>query len=208
MKKALLVLVAVFFVAISVNAVEAEFGVKAGVSLSNIEWGELPATPFTAFDNPFKMGITGGVTVEIPIVTLPYVGPVALGVEMLYSQKGERHTDGSDSISWNMSYIEFPIMAKVNIIPMVKVYGGVSKGFLTSAKVSYEIDGLEIGDVDIKDYLRKIDISAIAGFQVSVNKFVFDARYNHGITDVVEDVDGESFCVRFRTFYATVGYTF
>ena len=197
MKKMLVVLLVALCAVFSVNAIGPEFGAKAGISLGNVYWGENGG--FEGAGNPLKFGITGGFTMEMPL------GPIALGAEALYTQKGEKIAEGDDSISYNLNYIEIPVMGKFTVAPMVKVYGGLSTGFLVSAKMAFDINGEE-EDVDMKEFFNSVELGAIAGFQVQVSKLVFDARYNHGLTNIIKENDGNA--IQLRTLSATVGITF
>ncbi len=197
MKKMLVVILMALCAVFSVNAIGPDFGVKAGISLGNIEWAD--GVMAEGVDNPLKIGITGGFTMEMPL------GPIAFGAEALYTQKGEKLTLGDISQSFNLDYIEIPVMGKFTVAPMVKVYGGLSTGFLVSAKMAIDVDGEE-DDVDMKDAFNSVELGAIAGFQVQISKIIIDARYNHGLTNIMKENDGDA--IQLRTLYATVGITF
>jgi len=204
MKKILVVMVVALCAVFSVNAIGPEFGVKAGVSFANGVFGE--NMEFTMFDNPLKVGITGGLMMEMPL------GPVALGAELLYTPKGEKYVYGDDfSLSFNLDYIEVPVIAKITFLPLVKVYGGVSFGYMVNDTIKWE-EGNESGEESFDEFtdgeveLNKMEMGVIMGVQVKISKLVFDARYNHGLTDIVKDNEGDAY--QLRTLYATVGLTF
>ncbi len=202
MKKMLVVLLVALVAVFSVNAMGPEFGIKGGLVLGNVVWGEENGD-FEGLDNPLKFGLTGGIMMEMPM------GPISLGAEVLYTQKGEKYTfeeEGDLLINLKLDYIEVPVMAKLNLLPIVKVYGGVSFGFLTTAEEIVEIDGEEVDSMDLKDFINTTEMGAIMGVQVKISKLVLDARYNHGLTDIMKDNEGDA--VNLRTLYATVGFMF
>ncbi len=204
MKKMLVVMLVALCAVFSVNAIGPEFGVKAGLTMGNIVYGQDNEPPWVDESNPFRMGLTGGIMMELPL------GPLALGAEVLYTQKGEKYTwsyeEGDVAYFVKADYIEVPVMAKLSLLPMMKVYGGMSMGFLVSSKMTVEVDGEEMDSVDMKDESASTELGAIIGVQVKVSKLVFDARYNHGLTDIIKDNEGDA--VNLRTLYATVGITF
>jgi len=197
MKKMLVVMVVALCIVFTANTIALESGIKAGLTLANIAWPDEP----TNGDNTLKTGFTGGLMLAIPS------GPIDVGLELLYTQKGEKY-DISDSTDkfLKLDYIEVPVMAKIGMFPMIKVYGGVSMGFLVSAEMTFEYDGKELGRVKMKDHTNSKELSAIIGVQIKVSKLVLDARYNHGLTNTVKDNEGD--VVLLRTFCATVGLNF
>ncbi len=197
MKKLLVVVLVALCAVFSVNALMPEFGVKAGMTLGNVARGDSEAI---SADNPLKFGLTGGLTMDMS------VGPLALGAELLYTQKGEKITDGDVAEYLSLSYIEVPVMAKFSVFPLIKMYGGLNMGFLVSAENSVDVDGEEVVSADIKDSMTSTDLGLIVGVQVKISKLVFDARYNHGLTDIVKDNEGDA--LQLRTLYATVGLSF
>jgi len=172
--------------------------------MGNIVYGEETQPPWVDESNPFRLGLTGGIMMELPL------GPLSLGAEVLYTQKGEKYTwsyeEGDVDYIMKADYIEVPVMAKLSLLPMMKVYGGLSMGFLVTAEAIVEVDGDEVESMDMKDFTSSTEMGAIMGVQVKVSKLVFDARYNHGLTDIVKDNEGDA--VQLRTLYATVGFMF
>lgn len=204
MKKVLVVLLVALVAVFSVNAMGPEFGIKGGLVMGNVVWGDENAD-FEGMDNPLRFGLTGGVMMEMPM------GPLSIGAEVLYTQKGEKYTfDGDEEFLANLKldYIEVPVMAKLSLLPMVKVYGGVSFGFLTTAEMIVEIDGEEVESMDLKDEMNSTEMGAIMGVQIKISKLVLDARYNHGLTNLLKDSSEMEAELKLRTLYATVGFMF
>jgi len=189
MKKLLVVLLVALCAVFTVNAIGPEFGVKAGLTMGNMVWGDQEPSEFDK--DMFRQGLTGGIMMEIPL------GPLSLGAEALYTQKGEKEEwdfGEGDVMTWTykLDYIEVPVMAKLALIPMLKIYGGVSFGFLTKAEVEYE--WLEETETyDMKDFMNKTEMGAIFGAQVKISQLILDARFNMGLTDIRNEdlIEGE-----------------
>ncbi len=207
MKKMLVVLLVALVAVFSVNAIGPEFGIKAGLTMGNIVYGDDNA-PQDFDTDMFRAGLTGGIMMEMPM------GPLSLGAELLYTQKGEKFDTFANnylaavpvSVTAKLDYIEVPVMAKLSLLPLVKFYGGVSFGFLVSAEMVSEINDTEVASADMKDFMNSTEMGAIFGAQVKISKLVFDARYNMGLTDIMKDNEGDA--VKLSTLYATVGFMF
>jgi len=199
MKKLVVCLLVVLATCFTVNATDLVFGVKAGLVLDNIDWESTPS-PFIGSDHFKQIAFTGGVMMEMPM------GPILLGAEVLYTQKGETFTDGITKQRLKMDYIEMPVMAKYEFAKKIFIYGGMNLGMLLSAEMVYRQDEEVVSTVDVKDDYVTTDIGAIIGLQAKAGLFVLDFRYNHGITDIIKD--NEFGAVLLRTAYATIGFTF
>ena len=209
MKKMLIVMLVALCAVYSVNAVGAEFGIKAGVTMGNVVWGE--DNEISDFDqDSFRAGLTGGLMMEIPF------GPISIGAELLYTQKGEKFDLFSESLTHaapvvtaKLDYIEVPVMAKLGLLPILKVYGGVSYGFLAKEEMYVEYNG-ESESVTVKEFTgldpATTEFGAIVGAQLKLSKLVFDVRYSHGLTDILQDNPGKA--AYLRTLSGTIGITF
>ena len=61
----------------------------------------------------------------------------------------------------------------------------------------------KIGPLKVKDYFKSTFFSIPVGASYEINDFVFDARYNLGVSKVAENFDGS-----FNALTFTVGYKF
>jgi hypothetical protein len=62
--------------------------------------------------------------------------------------------------------------------------------------------GFNVSDDDISG-VKSVDLSIPVGLSYEVNRFVFDARYNFGVTKVADWADSKN-----SVFQFTVGYKF
>ena len=99
-------------------------------------------------------------------------------------------------------YICVPVMADYYVAPGLALKAGVSVNFLATSKFDGEnkVDGEKY-----RNLLKRGFISIPVGASYEINGFVFDARYNIGVRNVITDRDVES---TFNAFSFTVGYKF
>lgn len=176
-----------------VSAAGARIGVKAGANLAN-QTGDAEGASS-------KLGLAGGVFVELK------AGPkVAIQPELLYTQKGSKEESGGIEEKVKLDYIEVPVLLKLKLgapgVPTSpSIFLGPSLGFLASAKAEVS-DGSSSGSVDIKEFMKSTDFSAVFGAGLDVSKLTFDVRYSLGFADISEGEDS----IKNGVFSFMVGY--
>lgn len=126
--------------------------------------------------------------------------------ELLYSQQGAEISMISDGINvdmeYKLDYINIPIVLKRNFNSGLNVHAGPQLGILTSAKVDWKAQGSS-GDEDIKDELEDIDFSLCLGVGYEFTSGLgFDLRFNIGLTDIDDDMDGKHTVGQLTVSYA------
>ena len=177
MKKSLLLLFAMVFGLVNLNAQEVTFGVKAGVNFSDITGDDVDS---------FK-GLTAlhvGVMAEIE-----FSEKFSFQPELMFSAQGSDYEDTFDGETYKGTvkthFINVPLMAKYYVIEGLSIEAGPQIGLLLSAKDEYEGD-----EEDLKDYLKSLDIGLNFGLGYKLdNGLNFAARYNLGLTDFNDDTD-------------------
>ena len=161
-----------------------------GMTLANI----------TNIDGKIKVGLAAGVEAEYGITeTFGVSGGV------LYSMEGSKNKDNSD-FKTNLDYINVPILANAYLFKGFAVKVGVQPGFLVRAKEKYSNGGIEV-DGDIKDACNKVQLSIPIGLSYEYADFVFDARYNWGLTNTFKN-DNSDKKSHNSVFMFTLGYKF
>ena len=161
-----------------------------GINLSNI----------TNYNGKIRVGLAAGVEAEYGITeTFGVSGGV------LYSMEGCKNKDNSD-FKTNLDYINVPILANAYLFKGFAVKVGVQPGFLVNAKEKYSRGGISF-DGDIKDACNKVDLSIPIGVSYEYASFVFDARYNWGLTNTWKD-DTRDKKSHNSVFMFSVGYKF
>ena len=129
----------------------------------------------------------------------------ALGLNYTgYNTSQEVYTslDGDKKEDWIYSnyYFNIPVMANYYVAPGFALKAGVALNILSTAK----IDGKDnLYNTKVKDGYKSTFFSIPVGASYEINDFVFDARYNIGVSKVAEGFDGT-----FNALTFTVGYKF
>lgn len=173
----------VFLMAVLLSAgiysqAQIKYGVKAGANFYKVTGEE----DFEA-SRKTKVGLAGGAFVNFSLSETFSVQP-----ELLYSQEGNKQKEGDESANLKLNYINIPVLLQYNASGF---YGetGPQVGFLTSAKIKYEMGGEE-ETTDVKDAFKSINFSWAVGLGYRLsNGLGIGARYNIGISNIV-DADG------------------
>lgn len=136
----------------------------------------------------------------------------SLGLGAIVSNQGAKYTsDGADA-TVDLDYVHIPILGSYYLLPGLVVKVGVQPGFKMKAKVKG--DG---ATVDLDEYFRLLN--PLLDADMKVNSFTFsipvgvsyeyrnvvvDARYNWGLTKVLNQ--GDAFYN--RLFMLSLGYKF
>ena len=161
-----------------------------GLNLANI----------TNNDGKIKVGVAAGVEAEFGITE-----SFGITAGALYSMQGCKDKDDSD-YKTTLGYINIPILANAYLFKGFAVKVGIQPGFLVSAKEKYSNGGISV-DGDIKDACNKVDLSIPIGISYEYASFVFDARYNWGLTNTWKD-DPRDKKSHNSVFMFSVGYKF
>ena len=163
MKKIILTAAAVFAFSFA-NAQDAKYGVKGGLNMaSNSEDG---ASSIVAIH-------LGGFA-EFKINDKFAVQP-----ELIYSAQGANISDMGVSTTFNLNYINIPVMAKYYVADAFSLEAGPQIGFLMSAKA---------GSLDVKELCNSTDFGINLGAGYDLNeKMTLGFRYNMGMSDVYKD---------------------
>lgn len=173
------------------------FGIKGGVTYTTLDL----EIPDFIVDAKSQTGFTAGA-----FYGLRLVGPVHLDVEGLVTTKGAKYNLEDLENRLKLTYLEVPVLARVNVWRGGGTTGFVSGGpsFAFKLKEVQEEDGEETPrDNDTKKY----DIGLAFGGGVSFGRWIVDARYTFGVMDIV-DIES-SFTqptAKNRSFSLTAGY--
>ena len=185
--KKFMMMVAMAFATLTASA-QAEAGTVSlkplvGITVANITDGNGDA----------KVGLAAGAELEYQMNET-----FALSVGALYSMQGSKAEAGKV----NLDYINIPILANAYIAKGLAVKVGVQPAFKVSSKIKaggVEVDVDKVYDNDIKSF----DLSIPVGLSYEISDFVIDARYNWGVTKVMDGSDSKN-----TVFQFTVGYKF
>ncbi|MEZ4787022.1 MAG: porin family protein [Flavobacterium haoranii] len=184
-KKILTTLCLLGFISLS-NAQEssttgARFGVKGGVNFTNLYVDNVD-------DTNMLTSFNAGVFVELPITQ-----GVAIVPELNYSRKGSevQNTILTETYKskFKLSYLEMPVLLKLNLVPNFNLHAGPYVAYLLNAKtdvVDENGDNVESFEYDTDDF-NKLDFGLSAGLGFDFNNFGIGARYNYGLSEIDKD---------------------
>lgn len=165
-----------------IQAQDMKFGVKGGLNSSTLSGSEGAKS---------IIGIHVGGFAEFKVSDKFYVQP-----ELLFSMQGAKYDGGT----FNLNYINIPLMAKYAIAEKFNLQAGPQIGFLMSAKAA---------SVDVKDMTKSLDfgINFGAGYDLSENLFL-EARYNLGLAQTQKELAPGETAAKNAVIQLSLGYKF
>ena len=160
---------------------------KVGVNIANIT---------DADDADPRIGLAAGAEFEYGITD-----NIGLSAGVLYSMQGFKTTEEGVDCTLKLDYLNVPILANFYVAKGFAVKLGVQPGFKLSSKAKVKGSGAS-KEVDV-DGVKSVDLSIPVGLSYQYQNIVFDARYNWGVTKIVDDADSKH-----SVFQITVGYKF
>ncbi|HCN53219.1 MAG: porin family protein [Prevotella sp.] len=147
---------------------------SSSTSVSIIPKVGLNVADLTKSDGDARIGLATGAEFEFRFTPM-----FSLTLGGIYSQQGEKDAE--------FDYFNLPVLANVYVAPGLAVKLGLQPSF----------------NVNDDDYngVKSTDLSIPVGLSYEFNHFVFDARYNFGVTKVVDNYDCKN-----SVFQFTVGY--
>ena len=190
--KKLLTIIATAFMAISVSAQSeaGSFTLKPNVGFT-----------YTTATGDFGEGTDGAFGLTAGVEGLYMVNEkfgAALGLN--YTGYNTSVELLKDDVIYSNYYFNIPVMANYYVAPGLAVKAGFAFNILSTAKIDGED---KFGKAEVKDLYKSTFFSVPVGVSYEFNDFVFDARYNLGVTKAGEGVDGS-----FNALTFTVGYKF
>lgn len=161
---------------------------KVGVNIANIT---------DADDADPRIGLAVGAEFEYGLTD-----NIGLSAGVLYSMQGFKTTIIDDDCTWKLDFLNVPILANFYVAKGFAVKLGVQPGFKLSSKAKFKGSGAS-KEVEVEDGVKSVDLSIPVGLSYQYQNIVFDARYNWGVTKIVDDVDSKH-----SVFQITVGYKF
>lgn len=170
----------------------------------------------SADDTKYKVGLVAGIEGQYQVNN--WFG-LTLGI--LYSQQGSKFKADND-LKFNTEYLNIPVMAKFYVAKGLSLNVGLQPGFLTKSKFKTGTANMWIGnekisgEVDIKDFTNKFDLSIPMSIAYEFDfGLALEARYTGGLTNVMKNAFDKNSSTADKTynnknevFSLTVGYKF
>lgn len=154
-------------------------GLKIGGNLSNLYVNEVS-------DENAKLGVHAGIFAKIPVAKMFSIQP-----ELLYSQKGSQleynNLFAQGRASYNLHYIELPVMAVINLGNNFNIQGGLYTAYLAGVTVKNKGTSTSAYDFEKtinKDNFKSFDFGLAGGFGFDGDKVGFGARYSYGLEKI------------------------
>jgi opacity protein-like surface antigen len=155
------------------------FGIKAGVNLSNTKNIGSP-------DSKTKLGFNGGILAEIELSKKLIIQP-----EILYSGKGHKFpkTTFNGGGTLNLNYVSIPLLGGFRPNDKLSILLGPEFNFLTKANSKF--DG---SNHDVSKNYRKFDLAIDLGVAYNIKKGLgVELRYSYGFEDLADVILTDQF---------------
>ena len=129
----------------------------------------------------------------------------------MYSAQGSKSEgiiDGYNvDATLKFNYINIPLMFKYQVADKFSLEAGPYVGFLTSAKLEFDIEGLGSGTEDMKDMVKSTDFGLGLGMNYEFSDVIFaNARYQAGLTQIGDTGEGDD--IKNSVFQIGLGFRF
>jgi hypothetical protein len=209
MKKIILLVVAVAFMANIINAQDnstdsrekLQFGMKAGVNFSNVY-----DSKNQEFNTDFKSGFAIGAFLAIPIGTI-----IGLQPEILFSQKGYKVTGtfltADYKFTHTTNYIDVPLLFALKPSANVTLLAGPQYSFLIKQKDVFTSGSFTADEQQTFNNDRSV-LCFVGGIDFSLNRFVVSGRAGWDLQN--NNGDGTTTNPRYKNvwYQATLGFKF
>lgn len=142
---------------------------------------------------------------------------VAITGGLIYSQQGVKAYYNNVEGTLKLDYINVPILANVYVVKGLALKAGIQPGFNVNKRVSAGGNSMDIDDalegvLGKRVKLKTFDFSIPMGVSYEWRGLVVDARYNLGITLLVDKIEYKGSKVqpddKNSVFQFTIGYKF
>ena len=166
------------------------------------------ATMTKTTDSKMRVGLAAGIEGEYGLAE-----DLGITAGVLYSMQGVKGTTDIAGVkvdqTYKLDYINIPILANYYIIKGLAIKAGIQPAFKVSAKAKFEgsYGGVKASEEQDIDGTKGFYLSVPFGLSYEISNFVIDARYNLGVTNMI-DKEGNKYGAKMRNsvIMLTVGY--
>lgn len=150
-------------------------------------------------ENKMRVGLVAGAELEYGVAE-----NFSITAGALYSMQGTKWSEGDFTETYKIDYINIPILANYYVTKGLAIKAGVQPAFAVSKKYKMSDDDASLeGDLD---GVSGFNLSIPIGLSYEYESFVFDARYNLGVTKVFKENGSKT--PKNSVFMFTIGYKF
>lgn len=163
-------------------------------------------------DSEARVGFTGGVELGYQVTN-----KFALTGALVYSQQGAKADYDELTGTMKLDYINIPILANIYVAKGFALKAGIQPAFNVNKKITVGGISMDIEDAyeqgtGQRVKIKSFDFSIPIGLSYEINGLIFDARYNLGISKIVDGFKYEGVKVqpddKNSVFQLTIGYKF
>lgn len=160
-------------------------GLKGGLTLSNLNFDEVD-------DRNMRTGYNVGAYVNLPVSD-----DIAFQPEVNFTTKGA--TADFDvpifrgEYSFNMNYIDVPLMGVFRLGDQVEIHLGPYIGFLMGVSLSTDGEFIEGEEALDKEDFQSLDFGLAGGLAVNFSTLQIGARYHYGLQEVSDSESTQNF---------------
>jgi hypothetical protein len=221
MKKYFLLFASVALSTLAFAQTKPSFGIRGGVSYAGLKGDAVNSIQsLVDFSNgavttSSRPGVFGGGFVSIPVSSTFSIEPAVYYAQKGYEMKGQFSLKGAEFLSagaraqLTTSYIDVPVVAKVNLDGF-QVFAGPQVSYLADARLRMTAGALGFNIVDntmdAKNQFNDLDVAITGGIGYQFgNGFTMTAAYDHGLSKIDK---GQSFDSYNRAFKVGLGFKF
>ena len=109
-----------------------------------------------------------------------------------------------EDVIYSNYYFNIPVTANYYVAPGLALKAGIAFNILATAKIDgYDEYDYGLTKLKVKDLYKSTFVSIPVGASYEINDFVFNLRYNFGVSNIQKEGDGS-----FNALTFTVGYKF
>ena len=200
MKKYSLLLACIAFTTMAMAQTKTQFGLRGGASYATVNGQAVTSLQSLldfangAITTNSKAGVFGGVYVAIPLSDQFSIEPAIYYSQKGYELKGALNIKGAEFLGigakaqLNTTYIDLPVLAKINISGF-QVFAGPQFSYLSSAKLKTTagILGFNLlnNTTDAKSQFNQWDIALTGGVGYQFTNGVnINVAYDHGLSKI------------------------
>lgn len=182
-----MIIAATFFLITDANAQQVHFGIKGGVNVSQLHFNDA-----TNLDS--KVGLNAGFLAHIHASKTWAIQP-----ELIYSLEGAKGRIANVNYTYNLNYLNVPVLLQYMFENGFRLEGGPQIGFLINART--KVNGSSSDNKGFKSTAFSIPLGV--GY-LTTSGLGFDARYAFGLSNINDNDSGptiQSNVFQFGIFY-------
>jgi hypothetical protein len=151
------------------------YGARVGVNFADISFDADEDVPTSG-----RTGLLAGVFVTIPL------GWLTVQPEAIYTVKGTSLDPAGFTTDYLVDYVEVPVLARVRLPRNAYAVAGPAMAFRLRARSRTAFAG-STEEFDLDEDVESFDLGIVGGVGLDVGRWVVDARYTHGLSDIDAD---------------------